>query len=164
MELLTPGIGLIFWQTVIFLTLFGILATFVWRPVSDALKKREGFISDSLEAAKLAKREMEDLKDDNAELFKEARIERDGMLKEAASIANQIKDDARAETSKISEKMIADAKAAIETEKKKALSDVKREVAKLSLEIAEKVLRKNLESDKAQKELVQEFVKGLKVN
>lgn len=164
MELLTPGVGLIFWQTVIFLTLFGILAAFVWRPISDALKKREGFISDSLEAAKLAKQEMEDVKEDNAELLKEARIERDAMFKEATTIANQIKEDARAETSKISEKMIADAKAAIETEKKNALREVKNEVAKLSLEIAEKVIRKNLESDKAQKELVQEFVKGLKVN
>ncbi len=164
MELLTPGVGLIFWQTVIFLLLFGILAGFVWRPVTDALKKREGFIKDSLDAAQLAKREMEDLKEDNAELLKEARAERDAMLKEATTIANQIKEDAKSQTSKISEKMIADAKTTIETEKKRALTEIKNEVARLSLEIAEKVIRKNLESDKAQRELVQGFVKEMKAN
>jgi len=164
MELLTPGIGLIFWQTVIFLTLFGILAVFVWRPITDALRKREEFIRESLDTAELAKQEMEDLKEDNAELLREARVERDNMLKEATTVANRIKEEAKSETGKIAQKMIDDAKSAINTEKKAALKEVKNEVAKLSLEIASKIIRKNLESDKAQKELVQDFIKGLKTN
>jgi len=164
MELLTPGIGLIFWQTIIFLMLVGILAAFVWRPISDALRSREQFIADSLKAAELAKLEMEELKEDNADLIREARLEKDALLKEAAQVANKIKDDARAETSKITDKMIASAKATIETEKKAALAEIKNEVATLSLAIAEKVIKKNLESDKSQKDLVQQFIKDLKTN
>ncbi len=164
MELLTPGVGLIFWQMVIFLMLVGILAAFVWRPISDALRSREQFISDSLKAAELAKLEMEELKEDNADLLREARLERDALLKEATQVANQIKDDARAETSKITDKMIASATATIETEKKAALAEIKNEVAMLSLAIAEKVIRKNLESEKSQKDLVQQFIKDLKTN
>ncbi|MDA0194762.1 MAG: F0F1 ATP synthase subunit B [Bacteroidetes bacterium] len=164
MELLTPGIGLIFWQTVIFLMLVGILSAFVWRPISDALRSREQFIADSLKAAELAKLEIEELKEDNADLIREARLEKDALLKEATHVANKIKDDARAETSKITDKMVAAAKATIETEKKAALTEIKNEVAMLSLAIAEKVIKKNLESDKSQKDLVQQFIKDLKTN
>lgn len=164
MELVTPNIGLIIWQTVVFLIVFGILATFVWRPIVDALRAREGFISDSLEAAENSKKEMAQLKEDNEYLLQEARIERDNMLADATKVANQIKEDARTETSKISDKMIADAKAAIGTEKKAALADVKNMVASLSLDIAEKVLRKNLEDKKAQEGLVQDLIKDIKVN
>jgi F-type H+-transporting ATPase subunit b len=163
-ELVTPNIGLIIWQTVVFLIVFGILATFVWRPIVDALRAREGFISDSLEAAENSKKEMAQLKEDNEYLLQEARIERDNMLADATKVANQIKEDARTETSKISDKMIADAKAAIGTEKKAALADVKNMVASLSLDIAEKVLRKNLEDKKAQEGLVQDLIKDIKVN
>lgn len=164
MELVTPNIGLIIWQTVVFLIVFGILATFVWRPIVDALRAREGFISDSLEAAENSKKEMAQLKEDNEYLLQEARIERDNMLADATKVANQIKEDARTETAKISDKMIADAKAAIGTEKKAALADVKNMVASLSLDIAEKVLRKNLEDKKAQEGLVQDLIKDIKVN
>jgi len=163
-ELVTPNIGLIIWQTVVFLIVFGILATFVWRPIVDALRAREGFISDSLEAAENSKKEMAQLKEDNEYLLQEARIERDNMLADATKVANQIKEDARTETAKISDKMIADAKAAIGTEKKAALADVKNMVASLSLDIAEKVLRKNLEDKKAQEGLVQDLIKDIKVN
>lgn len=164
MELVTPNIGLIIWQTVVFLIVFGILATFVWRPIVDALRTREGFISDSLEAAENSKKEIAQLKEDNEYLLQEARIERDKMLADATKVANQIKEDARTETSKITEKMIEDAKAAIGTEKKAALADVKNMVASLSLDIAEKVLRKNLEDKKAQEGLVQDLIKDIKVN
>lgn len=164
MELVTPNIGLIIWQTVVFLIVFGILATFVWRPIVDALRTREGFISDSLDAAENAKKKMEQLKQDNEYLLKEAKIERDKLLADATKIANQIKEDAKAETSKISEKMIADAKATINTEKKAALADVKNMVATLSIDIAEKVLRKSLEDKKAQEGLVKDLIKDIKVN
>jgi F-type H+-transporting ATPase subunit b len=164
MELLTPGIGLMFWQTVIFLSVFLILLIFVWRPVSDALRTREGFISDSLDAAEKAKEEIQRLKEDNEYLLEEARIERDKMIKDATELGNKIKDEAREETSKITAKMIEDAKAVIQTEKKAALSDVKNLVASLSLDIAEKVLRKNLEDKKVQEALVSDLIKDIKVN
>lgn len=164
MELLTPDIGLVFWQTLIFLIVFFILAVFVWKPVASALKAREGKIEDSLRAAELAKDEMEQIKADNEYLMQEARAERDQMLKEALKTANQIKEEAKNETSVIADKMIADAKTSIESEKKAALTEVKNLVASLSLEIAEKVLREKLSDDKSQKALVDKFLKDVKVN
>ncbi|XOV92735.1 MAG: F0F1 ATP synthase subunit B [Bacteroidota bacterium] len=164
MDLVTPDIGLIFWQTVVFILVFAVLAAFVWKPVASALKTRETAIADSLKAAELAKEEMAQIKEDNEYLLQEARIERDNMLKDAMKVANQIKDDARAETSVIAEKMIADAKSAIESEKKVALKEVKDLVSSLSLEIAEKLLREKLSNDKSQKELIDKFLKEVKVN
>lgn len=164
MELLTPGVGLIFWQTLTFLIVFAILLIFVWRPVADALRTREGFITDSLKAAENAKKEMERLRADNEYLLEEAKMERDQMLKDATVAANKIKDDAKIETARITSKMIEDAKAVINTEKQAALTDVKNMVAALSLDIAEKVLRKSLENKKAQENLVNDLVKDIKVN
>ena len=164
MELVTPGIGLIFWQTVVFLVVFAILAIFVWKPITEALRAREGFIDDSLKAAELAKEEMSQLKADNEYLLQEARFEREKILKEANNVANQIKEEAKAETTKITEKMIDDAKKSIESEKQNALKDVKNLVAELSLNIAEKVIRQDLSKESAQKKLIQEFTKDIKVN
>ncbi|MEP2026735.1 MAG: F0F1 ATP synthase subunit B [Reichenbachiella sp.] len=164
MELVTPGIGLIIWQTVIFLAVFGILAAFVWRPITDALRTRESFIQDSLDAAENAKKKIEELKQDNEYLLEEARIERDNMIKDATQIASQIKEDAKEDTSKITAKMIEDAKAVINTEKNAALADVKNLVAELSLDIAEKVLKNSLADKKAQETLVKDLVKDIKVN
>lgn len=164
MELVTPGIGLIFWQTVVFLVVFAVLAMFVWKPITEALRAREGFINDSLRAAELAKEEMNQLKADNEYLLQEARFEREKILKEANAAANQLKEEAKAETAKITEKMIEDARKSIQSEKQNALKDVRDLVASLSLDIAEKVIRKDLSKDAAQKALIEEFVKDIKVN
>ena len=164
MDLVTPDIGLIIWQTVVFLIVFAILALKVWKPITEALKSRDGFIRDSLQSAETAKEEMKQLTAENEYLLKEARIERDHMLKDAAKIAAEIKEAAKEETSKISTKMIEDAKAVIEIEKKAALTDVKNLVAALSIDIAEKVLRKSLEDKKSQEALVKDLIKDIKVN
>lgn len=164
MELLTPDIGLIFWQTVVFVLVFGILALFVWKPIAGALRARENKIEDALRAAELAKEEMEQIKADNEYLLQEARAERDTILKQAVSTANQIKEDAKKETSLIADRMIADAKNSIESEKKAALAEVKNLVATLSLDIAEKLLRAKLSDDKSQKDLIDKFLKEVKVN
>ena len=164
MELITPGIGLVFWQTVVFITVFLILAAFVWKPIVGALRVRESQIEDALRAAEIAKEEMEQIKIDNEYVLQEARAERDKILKDAIAAANQIKDEAKKETSSITDRMIAEAKASIESEKKAALSEVKNLVSSLSLEIAEKVLREKLSDDKSQKALIEKFLKDVKVN
>lgn len=164
MELLTPDIGLFFWQLVVFTIVLVVLALFVWKPVAGALRAREHTIADALEAAEKAKSEMAQIKADNEYLLQEARIERDEILKKANELANQIKEEAKAETSSITEKMIADAKASIDAEKKNALAEVKNLVSTLSLEIAEKVLRENLAENKAQQELVTKFLSEVKTN
>lgn len=164
MALVTPDIGLIIWQLIIFLIVLFILRGFVWRPILSALKAREHQIEDSLRAADNAKEEMEQIKADNEYLLQEARIERDAILKEAKEESVHIIEHAKAETSDITSKMIQDAREAIEIEKKAALTEVKDLVASLSLEIAEKVLRENLSDDKSQKALVSKFIKDVKVN
>lgn len=164
MALVTPDIGLIIWQLVIFLIVLFILRGFVWRPILSALKAREYQIEDSLRAADNAKEEMEQIKADNEYILQEARIERDAILKEAKEEAVHIVEHAKAETSDITSKMIQDARDAIEIEKKAALTEVKDLVGALSIEIAEKVLREKLSDDKSQKALVDKFIKDIKVN
>ncbi|MEP0366553.1 MAG: F0F1 ATP synthase subunit B [Cyclobacteriaceae bacterium] len=162
--MVTPEIGLIFWQTIVFVIVFLVLATFVWKPIVGALKTRESQIDDALKAADLAKEEMAQIKADNEYLLQEARAERDKILKEAMGTASQIKEEAKNETAAIAEKMVADAKVSIESEKKAALAEVKSLVASLSLDIAEKVLREKLSGDKSQKDLIDKFLKEVKVN
>lgn len=164
MALVTPDIGLIIWQLIIFLIVLFILRGFVWRPILSALKAREHQIEDSLRAADNAKEEMEQIKADNEYILQEARIERDAIIKEAKEEAVHIVEHAKAETSDITSKMIQDARDAIEVEKKAALTEVKDLVASLSLEIAEKVLREKLSDEKSQKALVDKFIKDVKVN
>ena len=164
MSLVTPDIGLIIWQTVVFVLILIILRTFVWIPILSALKTREFQIEDSLRAADNAKNEMEQIKADNEYLMQEARIERDAVLKEAREEATKIIEKAKGETSEVTSKMIQEARDAIEVEKKAALSEVKDLVSSLSLEIAEKVLRESLADDKSQKALVEKFIKDVKIN
>lgn len=161
--LITPAIGLVFWQTVTFLIVLVLLSKFAWKPIMAALSDREKSIEDALGAAENAKKEMAKLTASNAELLKEARIERDKLLKDAKSAADKIVNDAKTIASVESEKIIANAQEAIEAQKKSALADVKNEVASLSLEIAEKLLRSSLSSNQSQKDLVKKYVGELNV-
>ena len=164
MELVTPDIGLIIWQTIVFLIVFVVLALFVWKPIISSLKAREHQIEDSLRAADNAKEEMEQIKSDNEYLLQEARIERDQILKTAKDEAGNIVDHAKAETSEITQKMIRDAQEAIDGERRAAVSEIKELVASLSVDVAEKILREKLSDDKSQKALVDKFVKEIEIN
>ncbi|AGA76888.1 F0F1 ATP synthase subunit B [Echinicola vietnamensis] len=164
MDLIIPGSGLIIWQIIGFGILLIILGKFAWKPILSALDERETAIEGALKAAENARNEMANLKAENEKLLQEARLERDQILKSANETSAKMIEEAKAEASKAGAKMIEDAKAVIETEKKAALSEVKNQVGMLALEVTEKLLRKNLEGDEAQKELVEEFVKDLKLN
>ncbi|MBX2955666.1 MAG: F0F1 ATP synthase subunit B [Cyclobacteriaceae bacterium] len=164
MELLTPGTGLIIWQTFVFLLLVLLLARFAWKPILSSLKEREESIKNALETAEQARAEMARIQSDNEKLFKEAREERDKILKEAREVSNRMRDEAQADAKKAADKIIDDARAAIQIEKQAALKDVRVQVAMFSLQIAGQLMKKNLSSDKAQKELVDGFIKELKLN
>ena len=164
MEFLTPGSGLLFWQLVVFIALFFLLAKLAWKPILKSLKEREDSIQTALDSAERAKNEMAALKSDNEKLMKQAREERDLMLREAREAANRLHDQAQADAKKNAEKIIEDAKAVINIEKQAALRDVRAQVATFSIEIAEKLIKKNLSSDKAQKEMVDGFLNELKLN
>ena len=164
MDLITPGSGLIFWQLFGFLGLLFLLIKFAWKPMLAALEERESSIENALKAAESARNEMANLKADNEKLLVEARLERDTILKKAQEVSVKMIEEAKNEAAKVAAQQIENAKAVIETEKKAALAEVKTQVALLTLEVTEKLLRKNLSEDKAQKALVDEFVKEIKLN
>ncbi len=163
MELVTPSIGLIVWQTLAFLLLVFLLGKFAWKPVLSAIKERERSIDDALEAAKKAKEEMTRLTNENEALLKEARAERDVILKEAKQLKDQIVSDAKASAQAEGAKLIEKAKQEIDSQKAAALAEVKNQVAELSLQIAEKVLSKQLEDQKKQEALVSDLLKEVKL-
>lgn len=164
MDLLTPGTGLIVWQFIIFVGLFFLLKAFAWKPILASLKEREESIQHALDSAEKAKMEMTSLKTDNEKLLKETREERDRILREAHQAANRLHEESQAAAKKNADRMIDDAKAVIQTEKQAALRDVKAQVALFSLDISERLIKKNLSEDKQQKELVDTYIKDLKLN
>ncbi|MBL7854360.1 MAG: F0F1 ATP synthase subunit B [Cyclobacteriaceae bacterium] len=164
MELLTPGTGLIIWQAFVFLLLVILLGRLAWKPILGSLKEREASIQQALDSAEKAKAEMASLKSDNEKLLKEAREERDKILREAREAASRLHDQAQNDARKNADKIIEDAKAVIQTEKMAALKEVKLQVANFSLEVAERLMKKNLASDSAQRELVNSIIKDLKLN
>lgn len=164
MELLTPGTGLIIWQLFVFLLLVLLLSRFAWKPILTSLKERETSIQSALDTAEKARAEMARIQADNEALFKEAREERDKIIKVAREASNQMKDEAQAEAKKMADKIIDDARAAINLEKQAAMKEVRIKVAMFSLEVAEKLMKKNLSTDQSQKDLVEQFINDLKLN
>lgn len=164
MSLVTPGLGLIFWTTLSFIILLVLLRKFAWKPILTAVSEREESITSALNSAEEAKKEMANLTASNEKLLNQAREERDGMMKEAREMKAEIVEKARAESLIEGEKLIANAKAAIEMERKAAIVDLKNQVASLSIDIAEKVVKGSVSSDEKQKELVNELVKEVNLN
>ena len=164
MELLTPGTGLIIWQLIVFVGLFFLLSKLAWKPIINSLKEREQTIHEALSTAEKARLEMLQVKADNDKLLKEAREERDRILKEARQAANHLKDEAATDAKKSADKIIGEARAAINIEKQAALKEIKVQVSMFSLQIAEKLMKKNLSDDKAQKDLVQGYINDIKIN
>lgn len=164
MDLVTPGLGLVFWTVITFLVLLFILRKFAWKPILGAVSEREEGIKTALASAENARREMENLHADNERILKEARAERETMLKEAREIKNKLISDAKDEAQVQANNMIAQAQAAIISEKKAAMAELKNQVAGLSIEIAEKVVRAELANKEKQMSLVESMLSDAKLN
>lgn len=164
MELITPAIGLIFWTTVTFLILFFLLKKMAWKPILGAVNEREESIKNALASAEDAKKEMQNLTADNANLLKEARAERDAMMKDAREIKESMISEAKEEAKEQAAKMIENAIVAIDQEKQAALAHLKKEVAELSIGIAEAVVKKELSSQDEQLKLVEGMLKDVTLN
>lgn len=145
-------------QTVLFLALIFLMVKFAWKPILTALNDREENIQGALDAAENAKKEMQNLQADNEKLLKEARAEREAMLKEAREMKTKMIEDAKSEAKVEADKMITKAQAAIETERKAAVADLKSQVATLSIEIAEKVVKGELADKNKQLGLVDKML------
>jgi F-type H+-transporting ATPase subunit b len=151
-------------MTVSFLIVVFILRKFAWGPILSSLKERETSIEDALNAAKKAKDEVANMKAENEQLLKQARNERDMMLKEARDTKDAIVNEARAKAQSEADRMITAARESIQNEKMAAITELKNQVATLSIEIAEKVIRQQLASDDKQKALVNDLLKDVKLN
>jgi F-type H+-transporting ATPase subunit b len=156
--------GLFFWQTLIFIGLILLLKKFAWKPILDAVNEREEGIRNALLSAENAKKEMQNLQADNQRILQEARMERDTMLKEAREMKEKMIADSKNEAQVQGLKMIEQAKAAIEGEKNAAMAELKAQVATLSLEIAEKLLKDELSNKEAQVKLVEKMLGDAKLN
>lgn len=158
MNLVTPDFGLLFWMVVIFGIVFFLLAKFGFPIITDMVDKRSAKIARSLKDADEIEARMAAWKVEQAQMLEQARREQSAMLKEATETKARIIAEARAQAHEEADRILAQAKTQIEAEKESALRDVRREVALLSVEVAEKVLRQELSDRNQQRALAETLV------
>lgn len=161
MNLLLPESGLLFWMTIIFAIVFFVLAKFGFPVITGMVEKRSRRINDSLEAARVAEDAIENLNRIKEQVITETRIEQDRLMKEAAAERDLFMQQAQAQAREEADRILMEARKKIRQEKEDALRDIRREVAVVSMAVAEKVLRKELSSDKGQQELLDRLVEEM---
>ncbi|MDP3463747.1 MAG: F0F1 ATP synthase subunit B [Bacteroidales bacterium] len=164
MELVNPGIGLIFWMTLAFGTVFFVLSKFAWPSITRALKERELHIEEALQAADITREEMKKLKIDNEKLLKEAKEERDAIMNDARKIRDKMIDEARLKANLEADRIVESARERIENEKMAALVEVKNQIAKVSIDIAEMILREKMQNTKAQTDYIEKLINESQLN
>ena len=164
MDLVTPQIGLLFWTVLIFLVLVFLLAKFAWKPILKMVEERTKNIEDALNSAENAKKEMAGLKAENEQIMKEARAERDKIVREAREMKDKIIEESKETAKAEADKILAQARKLIDDEKRAAMNELKNQVASLSIEIAEKILTKELSDKKKQAELIDDILQQSNLN
>ncbi len=164
MDLLKPGLGLVFWTLIAFFIVLIILKKFAWKPILSSLKERETTIADSLATAQKVKAEMALLKNENEAMMAKAREERGLMIKEAKEATDKMISDAKDKARREYDRIVADAQLAINQQKNAALIDVKNQVGKLVIEVSEKVLRRELSQKQQQEAYIKELAESVKLN
>jgi F-type H+-transporting ATPase subunit b len=158
----SPGLFAV--STILLLALIALMVKFAWKPILNSLEERESGIENALAAAENARKEMQNLQADNAKLVKEAREERDAMMKDAREISEKMIADAKEDAKEVTAGLIAKAQASIQQEKQAALAEIKKNVAELSIGIAESVIKKELSNKNDQLELVEGILKDVTLN
>ena len=164
MELITPGLGLLFWMTLTFLILLFILGKFGWPVMTKMINEREALIQKSLDEAQKARAEMEQLKYNNDVLLKQTMEERDDILKEARSLGESLKEEARTKAQEEAQRIVASARDSINYEKLQALTELKNQIATFSIEIATKVLEEELSNKDIDKKIIEKRVSDFNLN
>jgi F-type H+-transporting ATPase subunit b len=164
MDLLTPGFGLFFWTLIAFLTVFFLLKKFAWKPILEALNEREKSIADSISSAEKVRGEMSMMKSEHETLLNQAREERTLMLREAKETREKMINDAKDIAKEEANKIIAEAKQQIEYQKNAAMVDVKNQIGTLVIDVAEKVLRKEMSNKEQQNAYIQQLASEIKLN
>jgi F-type H+-transporting ATPase subunit b len=158
MDLVTPGLGLLFWQLVTFLLVLFVLSRFAWKPILTSIKEREAGIDASLAEAKQARMEMGNVKASNENMLREARIEQERIIREAQLTATAIIAEAQEKARTEGARLVEDARIVIRTEKANSITEIRAQVAQLSLSIAEKILKQELTNDTAQHQLIERYM------
>lgn len=164
MGLMIPDTGLVIWMLITFMIVLFLLTKFAWKPIMKAIKDREKSIEDALASAENAKAEMNNLKAENEKILQEARNERDKLMKEAREIREQMISEAKNKAKTEGDKLLQIARESIQNEKMAAITDLKNQVAQLSIDIAEKIIARELSSENKQKELIGDMLKEVKLN
>lgn len=162
--MLNPDLGLLGWQLIIFGVLYFLLTKLAWKPIINSLKERDQSIEDALQMAAKTRAEMEELKSGNEKLVAEAKAVRDGIIKEAKVTADNMIVEAKSAAIEAARIENEKARVAFENEKQSAIAQLRKEAASLTIDIAEKVLRKELSDKKSQESLVSDFIKDAKLN
>ena len=158
----SPGLFAV--STILLLALIALMVKFAWKPILNSLEERESGIENALAAAENARKEMQNLTADNERLAKEARVERELMMKEAREISDKIISEAKEDAKEVTSSLIEKAQASIQQEKQAALAEIKKNVAELSIGIAESVIKKELSNKKDQLTLVEGILKDVTLN
>jgi F-type H+-transporting ATPase subunit b len=162
--LVTPGIGLIFWTTLSFLILLLVLRKFAWKPILTAVKERDLSIEVALQQAEKAREEMARLTSDNQKLLNEAKEERARIIKEAKDLGEKIISEHKEKALTEFNKKVGEATREIQNQKMAALTEVKNSAGLLAVEVAERILKKELSNKKAQEDYASELVEDFKLN
>jgi len=162
--LVLPDIGLVFWNTIAFLILLVVLGKFAWKPMLKAIAERESGIEEALLRADKMKAEIAAMQNENEALLAKAREERAGMIKDAKETADKMVTDAKDKAKQEYERIISDAQLAITQQKNAALTEVKNQVGSLVVEVAEKILRKELSNKAEQESYFKQIAEGVKLN
>jgi F-type H+-transporting ATPase subunit b len=164
MELIQPGLGLVFWMTVTFSLVLFILTKFAWKPILKALKEREETIETALNSAQKAREEIQKSQAENQRILDEARLERDKVLKDAQVTAHNIINEAKEKAHAEGAKELENARFSIQNEKAAALTEIKNLVGILSVQIAEQMVKKELKDDSSNQTLIQQYLNEVKLN
>ena len=164
MELLLPGIGLIFWTLIAFIIVFVILKKFAWKPILTSLNEREASIASAIASADSMKAEMALMKSENEALLAAARDERARMVKEAKETATKMISEAKDKARSEYDRIVSEAQVAIQQQKNAALVDVKNQVGNLVIEVSEKVLRRELANRNEQEDFIKQQSEVVNLN
>ena len=162
--LVLPDVGLVIWSTLAFLILLFVLGKYAWKPILKAIGDREQGITDAIASAEKIKAEMAQLKNENEALLASAREERATLIKEAKEVADKLIADAKEKARSEYDRILADAQSAIQQQQNAALIDVKNQVGSLVIEVAEKVLRRELANKAEQESYIKQLADGVNLN
>tara|TARA_B100000965_G_scaffold391455_1_gene399526 strand:+ start:457 stop:954 length:498 start_codon:yes stop_codon:yes gene_type:complete len=163
MELIKPDVGLLFWMLISFSIVLLILRRFAWKPILNALDERERGIEMALQNAQSAREEVADLKKNKEQIINEGNVERQKMIQEAQVYIDDWKKEQRKKTEDQIDQKIQEANERIDQQKRAAIKDLKTQVASLSIEIAQKILQREVNKDSEYTELINEDIKGLNI-